>query len=316
MQSTDDWSISICRRFAASFGQLRKTTTRCRQSSWESSIATRYEGRVWTQRRKVTLHVHREETYSSHSRAEGRRSFVGAAVPGCDGAGWHGARPNRGGSETADRILLYSARRDHGKYVARSVIGQVDAVRFRCHLQAQSDPCVAGAVQEVRVVVREPAECRHGGFGSFVYARHVAERDPSGYRRAARAYGHDSRSGDRENHRAGDASALARSGRGNHRAVGGRWRRILLHAVFPRRGIAVADGAESAEGLSPVVRGGRHAAGARDNQHTHEQPAGSDLGGHQEPEGQPRERGQGRSRRISRERSRSRAPNAEGGGER
>ncbi len=40
------------------------------------------------------------------------------------------------------------------------------------------------------------------------------------------------------------------------------------------------------------------------------------LEGTQEPEGQPRERGQGRSRRISRERSRGRAPNAEGGGER
>ena len=29
---------------------------------------------------------------------------------------------------------------------------------------------------------------------------------------------------------------------------------ILFHAVVPRRGIAAADGAESAEGLSPVVR--------------------------------------------------------------
>jgi hypothetical protein len=40
------------------------------------------------------------------------------------------------------------------------------------------------------------------------------------------------------------------------------------------------------------------------------------LEGHEQPEGQPRERGPSRARRISRERSRGRAPNAEGGGER
>ena len=51
----------------------------------------------------------------------------------------------------------------------------------------------------------ELGECRHGGFGSFVYSRHMAQRHPSGYRRSPRAYGHDSRSGDRENHRPGDA---------------------------------------------------------------------------------------------------------------
>ncbi len=70
---------------------------------------------------------------------------------------------------------------------------------------------VAGALQEVCFVFRESGECRHGGFGSFVYSRHMAQRHASGYRRSARAYGHDSRSGDREDHRAGDASAIARS---------------------------------------------------------------------------------------------------------
>src|SRR6185436_17135529 len=139
---------SICRRFAASFGQRRRTTTGCRHSSWESSIATRSAGRVWTPQSKDALNVHHEDTYSSPSRSEGRRSVVGAAVPGCDGAGRNGARPNRGGAEAADRILLYSPRRDHGEYVARSVVGPVDAVRFGRHLHAQPDPGVAGAVQE------------------------------------------------------------------------------------------------------------------------------------------------------------------------
>ena len=72
--------------------------------------------------------------------------------------------------------------------------------------------------------------------------------------RSPRAHGHDSRSGDREDHQPGHASALAGSRLGNHRSDRGGRRRLLYHAVFPRRGIAAADGTQSAEGLSAVVR--------------------------------------------------------------
>ena len=43
----------------------------------------------------------------------------------------------------------------------------------------------AGAVQEVRVVVREPGERRHRGLGAYVHSGDMAQRHPSGYRRAA-----------------------------------------------------------------------------------------------------------------------------------
>ena len=78
----------------------------------------------------------------------------------------------------------------------------------------------------------------------------VAQRHSSGHRQSARAHGHDSRSGDRENHRPGHAAAIARSLLGNHRSVGGGQRRLLYNFVFPRRGFAAADGIQSAQGLS------------------------------------------------------------------
>ena len=74
-----------------------------------------------------------------------------------------------------------------------------------------TDPGVAGAVQEVCFVFRQSGERRHGGLGAFVHSGHMAQRHASGHRQSPRAYGHDSRSGDRENDRPGDASALARS---------------------------------------------------------------------------------------------------------
>src|SRR5262245_61772640 len=78
--------------------------------------------------------VHHEETYFEKSCTEGCGRDVGAAVPGRDGSCRHGACSNRGGSQTADRLLLYSSRRDHGEHDAWSVIGSVDAVRLRSQL--------------------------------------------------------------------------------------------------------------------------------------------------------------------------------------
>ena len=67
--------------------------------------------------------VHHEETSFAQNGSEGRRSHAGAAVPGGDGACRHGSCPNRGGSQAADGLLLYSSRRDHGEHVAWSDIG-------------------------------------------------------------------------------------------------------------------------------------------------------------------------------------------------
>ena len=148
-----------------------------------------------------------------------------------------------------------------------------------------------------------------GSVHSFTPA--MAQRDPSGYRRAARAWP-PTRSGDRENHRA-DASLVevSRGNRAGHAAGGGG----LLDTPFPRRGIAVADGAESAEVFLQLFGEGdtpqeRATINTRTNSLLDLILEGTkslkgNLGN-----------GTGRSRRISRERSRGRAPNAEGGGER
>src|SRR3954470_2960316 len=122
MRSTGSWNISICLKFVPSFAQPRKKTTSCHRLYWESSIATRSASRVqkhgneWCIGRRS--HVHNEEASFSQSSAEGRRSGVGAAIPGCDGACLHGSCPNRRGSQAADRLLLYSSRRDHGEHLA------------------------------------------------------------------------------------------------------------------------------------------------------------------------------------------------------
>ena len=241
---------------------------------------------------------------------------AGVAVSGCHGARRHGSGPNRRGAQAADGLLLHSSRRDHGQHVAWSGHGQVDAQRLRRRFQAQPDSRLARAVQEVRFVFRQSGERRHGGLGSYVHSRHVAQRHPSGHRRSPRAHGHDARSGDRESHQPGHAAALARSRLGNHRSVGGGRRRLLYHSVFPRRGIAAADGIQSAEGLSAVVRRRRHAAGARIDQPPDQQHSRSDPGRHQEAPGRPRKQRPRRSRRVSRKRSRDRAAHAEGGGKR
>ena len=163
-------------------------------------------------------------------------------------------------------LLLPSPRRHHVQHVARPCDGQVDAQRFRRRFQAQPDPGIARAVQEIRDVVRQPGERRHRGLGAYVQSRDVAQRHASGHRRSQGAHGHDARSGDREVHQPGHPAALSRSGLGNHRSSGGGRRRLLYNSVFPGRRIAAAHGIQSAESLFATLRRRRHAAGTRGNQ--------------------------------------------------
>ena len=86
--------------------------------------------------------------------------------------------------------------------------------RLRRQFQAQPDPRLAGAVQEVRVVFRESARMPppRARFIRFTPATWLsATRPDTGA--SPRAHGHDARSGDREDHRPGHAAALARSRR-------------------------------------------------------------------------------------------------------
>jgi hypothetical protein len=52
-----------------------------------------------------------------------------------------------------------------------------------------------------------------------------------------------------------DTAALSGVVLGNHRAAGGRRRRLLYDPVLPRRGIAAADGTQPAKSLPANVRG-------------------------------------------------------------
>ena len=169
----------------ASFGRPRKTTTSCRRSSWESSTATRSAGRVWTPRSKVT----RDHMFITKKHIPRRAVLKGAgvalALPFLDAMVPAGTALAQTAAVPKLRTGFFYI--PHGAIMGNTSHGppldKWTPSRRRRRFQTQSDPCVAGAVQEVRDVVRESGERRHGGLGSFVYARHVAQRHPSGYRR-------------------------------------------------------------------------------------------------------------------------------------
>ena len=103
----------------------------------------------------------------------------------------------------------------HGAIMSNTAHGpamdQVDAQRLRRRFQAQPDSRLARAVQEVRYRLSAIWRTRPPRARFIRSLRRPGSAPPVRTPAVPRAHGHDSRSGDRENHRPGHAAALAGS---------------------------------------------------------------------------------------------------------
>ena len=185
----------------------------------------------------------------------------------------------------------------------------------RRRLQAQSNPEVARAAQELRHLVRQPAEPGDGGRRPQPRAGHVAERHEARAGLARREHVHHARSGGGAAHRPGHHAPVAGAGLGDD-AAGGRLQQlgVLLqhHAVVPRRALAAAGGIQPAQGVRGAVRRRRHARGTGGDRQPDEEPAGSHHRPHARAAARPRRRRSRRARQLPGDRARDRAPRAAG----